>query len=73
LASLVPGLSPEFKVALVSGAVTGGGLTLITNDPNPAGASILKGYLNEEVVHLGKLFFAAAIPTLVAALVFKVL
>ncbi|MFM8233766.1 MAG: putative Na+/H+ antiporter, partial [Holophagaceae bacterium] len=73
LASLVSGLSPEFKVALVSGAVTGGGLTLIANAPNPAGASILKGYLNEGVVHPGKLFLAAAMPTLVAALAFKVL
>lgn len=73
LASLVPGLSLEFKVALVSGVVTGGGLTLIANAPNPAGASILKGYLSEGVVHPGKLLLAAAIPTLVAALAFKVL
>ena len=73
LASLVPGLSVEFKVALVSGAVTGGGLTLIANAPNPAGASILKGYLSEGVVHPGKLLLAAAIPTLIAALAFKVL
>ena len=73
LASLVPGLSLEFKVALVSGAVTGGGLTLIANAPNPAGASILKGYLSEGVVHPGKLILAAAIPTLIAALAFRVL
>ncbi|MFM8927779.1 MAG: putative Na+/H+ antiporter [Rhodoluna sp.] len=73
LASLVPGLSAEFKVALVSGAVTGGGFTLIANAPNPAGASILKGHLNEGVVHPGKLLLAAAIPTLIAALAFKVL
>ena len=73
LASLVPGLSVEFKVALVSGAVTGGGLTLIANAPNPAAASILKGYLSEGVVHPGKLILAAAIPTLIAALAFKAL
>ena len=73
LASLVPGLSLEFKVALVSGAVTGGGLTLIANAPNPAGASILKGYLSEGVVHPGKLILAAAIPTLIAAIAFRVL
>ena len=73
LASLVPGLSVEFKVALVSGAVTGGGLTLIANAPNPAGASILKGYLSEGVVHPGKLILAAAIPTLIAAIAFRVL
>jgi hypothetical protein len=73
LSSLVPGLSVEFKVALVSGAVTGGGLTLIANAPNPAGASILKGYLSEGVVHPGKLLLAAAIPTLIAAIAFRVL
>jgi len=72
LSSLVPGLSVEFKVALVSGAVTGGGLTLIANAPNPAGASILKAYLNEGVVHPGKLFFSATIPTLIAALSFTI-
>jgi len=73
LSSLVPGLSLEFKVALVSGAVTGGGLTLIANAPNPAAASILKGYLNQGVVDPGKLILAAAIPTLIAALAFRVL
>ena len=73
LCSLVPGLSTEFKIALVSGAVTGGGLTLIANAPNPAGASILKRYLSEGVVHPGKLILAAAIPTLIAAIAFRVL
>ena len=73
LASLAPGLSTEFKIALVSGAVTGGGLTLIANAPNPAGASILKRYLSEGVVHPGKLFLAATIPTLIATLTFKLL
>nr|MBP6250915.1 putative Na+/H+ antiporter [Leptothrix sp. (in: b-proteobacteria)] len=42
LGSLVPGLSEEFKVALVAGAVTGGGLTVIANAPNPAGVAILR-------------------------------
>ena len=73
LAALVPGLSAEFKVALVSGAVVGGGLTLIANAPNPAGASILKGCLKEGVVNQRKLLLASAIPTLIAALAFRVL
>jgi predicted cation transporter len=47
LASLVPGLSDEFKVAIVAGAVTGGGLTVIANAPNPAGGAILKGKFDE--------------------------
>lgn len=33
LASLVEGVSPEFKYAIVAGAVTGGGLTIIANAP----------------------------------------
>ena len=41
LGSLVEGLTPEFQTALVAGAVTGGGLTVIANAPNPAGVSIL--------------------------------
>lgn len=43
LGSLVEGLSLDFKIALVAGAVTGGGVTLIANAQNPAGAAILKG------------------------------
>lgn len=73
LGSLVPGLSDEFKYALVAGAVTGGGLTVIANAPNPAGMSILRGYFNDGVVHPGGLFLAALLPTVVAALAFKFL
>jgi hypothetical protein len=36
-----PGVSDEFKYAIVAGAVTGGGLTVIANAPNPAGVAIL--------------------------------
>lgn len=67
LGSLVPGLSDEFKVALVAGAVTGGGLTLIANAPNPAGAAILKGHFEDNTIAPGKLLLAALPPTLVAA------
>jgi hypothetical protein len=73
LASLVPGLSDEFKVAIVAGAVTGGGLTVIANAPNPAGVAILKGRFDEGVVHAGKLLLAALPPTVVAAMAFRVL
>lgn len=71
LGSLVSGLSDEFKVALVAGAVTGGGLTLIANAPNPAGAAILKGYFEDNTVAPGKLLLAALPPTLVAAAAFR--
>lgn len=73
LASLVPGLSDEFKVAIVAGAVTGGGLTVIANAPNPAGVAILKGKFDEGVVSAGKLFLAAMPPTALAAVAFRFL
>jgi Na+/H+ antiporter NhaD/arsenite permease-like protein len=73
LASLVPGLSADFQVAIVAGAVTGGGLTVIANAPNPAGVAILKGRFDEGAVHAGRLLWAALPPTLVAALAFRLL
>ena len=73
LGSLVPGLSDEFKYALVAGAVTGGGLTIIANAPNPAGASILKGAFKGESISVGGLALAALPPTLVALLAFWLL
>jgi hypothetical protein len=73
LGSLVPGLSDAFKYALVAGAVTGGGLTIIANAPNPAGASILKGSFADQSISAGGLFLAALGPTVVALLAFKLL
>jgi hypothetical protein len=73
LGSLVGGLSDEFKYALVAGAVTGGGLTVIANAPNPAGYSILKSrFEHEEVSALG-LLASAAVPTLVAIAAFRLI
>jgi predicted cation transporter len=71
LGSLVPGLSDDFKYALVAGAVTGGGLTLIANAPNPAGAALLRPYLPNQTLEPLRLFLAALGPTAVAALAFK--
>ncbi|MDR2015571.1 MAG: putative Na+/H+ antiporter [Azoarcus sp.] len=71
LGSLVQGLSDEFKYALVTGAVTGGGLTVIANAPNPAGISILQGYFKGGRVSPLGLFAAAALPTLVAIVAFR--
>ena len=42
LGSLLPATTESFRYHLVAGAVVGGGLTLIANAPNPAGASILR-------------------------------
>lgn len=71
LGSLVQGLSDEFKYALVTGAVTGGGLTVIANAPNPAGMSILHGHFKGGKVSPLGLFAAAALPTLVAIAAFR--
>ncbi len=73
LGSLVEGLSDEFKVALVAGAVTGGGLTVIANAPNPAGVAILRGQFSDNTVNPLGLLIAALPPTLVAVLAFRVL
>ncbi len=66
LGSLVEGLSESFKISLVAGAVTGGGLTLIANAPNPAGAAILKDHFEGGAIHFFWLLVAALPPTLVA-------
>ncbi|MBX3618578.1 MAG: putative Na+/H+ antiporter [Rhizobacter sp.] len=73
LASLVDGLSDEFKYSIVAGAVTGGGLTVIANAPNPAGYSILRGVFSEGAIRAGWLLVAAAGPTLVAIAAFRLL
>lgn len=73
LGSLVEGLSDEFKYALVAGAVSGGGLTVIANAPNPAGFSILREqFEGHEIQPLG-LLLAAIPPTLVAVAAFRLL
>lgn len=70
LGSLIEGMSPEAKYMLVAGAVGGGGLTVIANAPNPAGAALLKrGFANESISAL-HLLLGAALPTAMAALMF---
>lgn len=66
LGAQVPGISDAMKYALVAGAVTGGGLTVIANAPNPAGFSILRNSFGEEGISPLGLAAGAAIPTLVA-------
>jgi hypothetical protein len=72
LATLVPGFTEPLKYAVVAGAVTGGGLTVIANAPNPAGQAILQRFF-ENGVSPARLFFAAVIPTLIMALAFMLL
>ncbi|MEI6536530.1 MAG: putative Na+/H+ antiporter [Verrucomicrobiaceae bacterium] len=75
LGTLVTNITPELQYALVAGAVTGGGLTVIANAPNPAGVGILqtsKVFQSEGISPLG-LFLGALLPTLVAVVFFWVL
>jgi len=65
LASKVPNLGDSIKYAIMAGAVTGGGLTVIANAPNPAGQAILGKYFGKGVNPL-KLAIAALVPTLIA-------
>jgi hypothetical protein len=72
LATLVPNLDDQLKFAIVEGAVTGGGLTVIANAPNPAGQALL-GRFFDGAVHPLYLLAGAAIPTLIAAAAFRLL
>jgi di/tricarboxylate transporter len=72
LASQAPGLSIGAKYAIVAGAVTGGGLTVIANAPNPAGQSILNRFFNGGITPLS-LAKAALIPTLIVGMCFMLI
>jgi len=70
LGSLISGMSEQAKYMLVSGAVAGGGLTVIANAPNPAGVTLLKHGFEDQSVGAGGLLLGAALPTSVAAVMF---
>jgi len=70
LGSLVEGTSDLWRYMLVAGSVTGGGLTVIANAPNPAGFSILKGTFPDGAISPLRLLLSAAVPTLIAASMF---
>jgi hypothetical protein len=72
LASLVPDFSDGMKYAVVAGAVTGGGLTVIANAPNPAGQSILVRHFDQGISPLG-LAAGALAPTIILAATFLLL
>ena len=73
LGSLVDGVSDAFKYSMVAGAVTGGGLTVIANAPNPAGYAILKDSFEDGCIGALGLLAAATPPTLVAIAAFQLL
>jgi hypothetical protein len=72
LSTLVPDFSDPLKVAVVQGAVTGGGLTVIANAPNPAGQALLSRFFGGSTSP-GGLLAAALVPTVIAAIVFRML
>lgn len=72
LSTLVPNFSDSLKYAVVAGAVTGGGLTVIANAPNPAGQSILSRHFEDGVSPL-KLAMAAFVPTIIMGCCFMLL
>lgn len=68
LASTVPNLPEAVKYSVVAGAVTGGGLTVIANAPNPAGHTILGKYFKG--INPLWLFAWAAFPTAIVFIFF---
>ena len=67
LGSLIVGISPQAQYMLVAGAVAGGGLTVIANAPNPAGAALLRQGFADQSIGAGPLLLGALAPTAVAA------
>jgi hypothetical protein len=72
LATLVPSLDDGMKTAIVGGAVAAGGLTVIANAPNPAGQALLARFFDRSILPI-KLLLGALMPTLIAALAFRLL
>jgi hypothetical protein len=72
LATLVPDLDQSLKIAVVEGAVTGGGLTVIANAPNPAGQALLNRFFGDGITPMG-LLRGALIPTLIASIAFRLI
>ena len=73
LATLVPGFPDASRYAVMAGAVSGGGLTVIANAPNPAGQSILASRFGEAGISPLGLLLAALVPTAIMGLAFMLL
>lgn len=70
LGSLIPSSSDSAKYLLVAGAVTGGGLTVIANAPNPAGLAILVPQFSGGAVSPLRLLGAASLPAIATGMAF---
>ena len=70
LGTLIPDMNDSSKYYLVAGAITGGGLTVIANAPNPAGYGILQPCFGKEGISPLFLILGALPPTIIAAILF---
>jgi hypothetical protein len=73
LGSLIEGISAPSQYMLMAGAVAGGGLTVIANAPNPAGAALLRRGFDDASIGAVGLLLGALGPTIVAAAAFLLL
>lgn len=71
LATLIPDWNDVYQYALLTGAIAGGGLTVIANAPNPAGFVILASHFGGSVSSF-KLALAALIPATILYVIFSV-
>ena len=72
LATLCRTSASRLKLAIVEGAVTGGGLTVIANAPNPAGQALLGRFFDGAIRPLF-LLAGALVPTLITIAAFRLL
>lgn len=73
LATLVPDFSDGLKYAIIAGAVSGGGLTVIANAPNPAGQAILDKQFGDHGIAPVTLLRLALLPTAIMFAIFMLL
>ena len=71
LATLVPNLDQSMRIAVVEGAVVGGGMTVIANAPNPAGYALLNRFFKDDAISPVGLALGALPATLIAAAIFR--
>jgi len=69
LATLIPTFTDTMKYAVVAGAVTGGGLTVIANAPNPSGQAILGKYFDDGISAVS-LLASAIYPAIIMGICF---
>lgn len=72
LATLIENFSDELRYFIVVGSISGGGLTIMSNAPNPVAQSILKKYFDKGISSY-ELFKMAIIPAIIFAIVFLII